>query len=289
MSDPTTAFKVVIPARYGSTRLPGKPLLNIAGKPMIGHVVERALASAAEEVVVATDDQRIAEACKDFEVEVVMTRVDHRSGSERITEVIERLGWGDEVVVVNLQGDEPDMPATLLDQVAMDLLAHPEVGMSTLATPIHDRAELFDPHLVKLVTDAKGCALYFSRAPIPWHRDSFLTEGLALPASVPFLRHIGLYAYRAGFLKRYLHWPPAPPELAESLEQLRVLYHGEKIRVALAERAPEPGVDTLADLDRAERTLLLGSRAPGLIPACAQPLPDPSKPNGDRAHRPPQS
>jgi 3-deoxy-manno-octulosonate cytidylyltransferase (CMP-KDO synthetase) len=255
MAEPACGFKVVIPARYGSTRLPGKPLLPIAGKPMIQHVVERARESAAEEILVATDDWRIADVCLGFGADVVMTKVEHRSGSDRITEVIERRGWGDEVVVVNLQGDEPAMPSALIDQVASDLAGIAGLGMSTLASPIRDRATLFDPHVVKVVTDAQGNALYFSRAPLPWHRDEFLIERADLPPSVTFLRHIGLYAYRAGFLKRYLTWSPSPLELAESLEQLRVLWHGERIHVAVAETSPGPGVDIASDLAQAEKHL----------------------------------
>ena len=254
-SDKPLGFKVVIPARYGSTRLPGKPLLTIAGKPMIQHVVERARESAAEEILVATDDRRIAEVCQGFGAEVVMTGSAHRSGSERITEVIALRGWGDGVVVVNLQGDEPAMSAALLDQVASDLAGIADLGMSTLAAPISDRATLFDPHVVKVVTDATGYALYFSRAPMPWHRDEFLADRAELPTSVAFLRHIGLYAYRVGFLKRYLSWAPSPLEVAESLEQLRVLWHGERIHVAIAESEPGPGVDTASDLARAEQHL----------------------------------
>lgn len=254
-SDKPRGFKVVIPARYGSTRLPGKPLLPIAGKPMIQHVVERARACAAEEILVATDDRRIAEVCQGFGAEVVMTGSTHRSGSERIAEVIELRGWRDDVVVVNLQGDEPAMPAALLDQVASDLAGIADLGMSTLAAPISDRATLFDPHVVKVVTDAKGFALYFSRAPMPWHRDEFLADRDELPTSVAFLRHIGLYAYRVGFLKRYLTWAPSPLEMAESLEQLRVLWHGERIHVAIAASEPGPGVDTASDLEKAERHL----------------------------------
>ncbi|MCG6897325.1 MAG: 3-deoxy-manno-octulosonate cytidylyltransferase [Thiocapsa sp.] len=255
MASGPCGFKVVIPARYGSTRLPGKPLLPIAGKPMIQHVVERARESAAEEVLVATDDQRIADACSGFGAEVVMTQATHRSGSDRITEVVERRGWADDVVVVNLQGDEPGVPPGLLDQVASDLAIIPALGMSTLASRIRDRETLFDSHVVKVVTDAGGFALYFSRAPIPWHRDESLGASEGLPTTVSFLRHIGLYAYRAGFLRRYLTWRPAPLELAESLEQLRALWHGERIHVAIAETQPGPGVDTVADLARAERHL----------------------------------
>ncbi|MFB1489620.1 MULTISPECIES: 3-deoxy-manno-octulosonate cytidylyltransferase [unclassified Thiocapsa] len=254
-SDKPLGFKVVIPARYGSTRLPGKPILPIAGKPMIQHVVERARASAADEILVATDDPRIAEVCHGFGAEAVMTGSEHRSGSERITEVIALRGWDDDVVVVNLQGDEPAMPASLLDQVASDLAGIADLGMSTLAAPIWDRATLFDPHVVKVVTDARGYALYFSRAPMPWHRDEFLANRPELPTSVPFLRHIGLYAYRVGFLKRYLDWAPSPLEMAESLEQLRVLWHGERIHVAIAVSEPGPGVDTASDLAKAERLL----------------------------------
>lgn len=248
-------FKVVIPARYGSTRLPGKPLLPLAGKPMIQHVMERAWASGAEEVVVATDDRRIQDACAAFGGEALITRADHLSGSDRVAEVIERRGWPEETVVVNLQGDEPTMPATLIDQVASDLVRRPEVGMATLAHPIGDTETLFDPHVVKVVTDAAGFALYFSRAPVPWHRDEFLGRRANLPGSVPFLRHIGLYAYRVGFLRRYVAWPPSPLELAESLEQLRVLWHGERIHVGVAREAPGPGVDTTEDLARAAALL----------------------------------
>lgn len=243
-------FKVVIPARYGSTRLPGKPLLPLAGKPMIQHVVERARASGAEEVLVATDDRRIQDACAAFGAEALITRADHHSGSDRVAEVIERRGWSEETVVVNLQGDEPTMPAALIDQVASDLARLPDVGMATLAHPITDSETLFDPHVVKVVTDAAGFALYFSRAPVPWHRDEFLGRRACLPGSVPFLRHIGLYAYRVGFLRRYVGWPPPPLELAESLEQLRVLWHGERIHVGVARVMPGSGVDTTQDLMR---------------------------------------
>lgn len=249
------AFKVVIPARYGSTRLPGKPLLPLVGKPMIQHVVERARESGADEVLVATDDRRIRDACAGFGAESVMTRADHRSGSDRIAEVIERCGWPDETIVVNLQGDEPTMPPALIDQVASDLAQRPEVGMATLAHPISDIETLFDPHVVKVVTDAAGFALYFSRAPVPWHRDEFLGGRAVLPGSVPFLRHIGLYGFRAGFLRRYVAWEPSPLELAESLEQLRVLWYGEPIHVGVAREAPGAGVDTTQDLARAAARL----------------------------------
>ena len=252
---PRDGFKVVIPARHGSTRLPGKPLREIAGKPMIAHVVERARESGAGEVVVATDHEGVRDACRLVGVDVQMTDSGHRSGSDRIAEVIAARGWGEETIVVNLQGDEPCVPPALIDQVAGSLERHPAVGMATLAHPIHDWDSLFDPHVVKVVTDASGFALYFSRAPLPWHRDEFLAKRSELPKSVPFLRHIGLYAYRAGFLRAFVGWEPAPLELAESLEQLRVLWHGERIQVALAAEAPGPGVDTAEDLARVEALL----------------------------------
>ncbi|GAB0148766.1 3-deoxy-manno-octulosonate cytidylyltransferase [Marichromatium gracile] len=245
-------FKVVIPARYGSSRLPGKPLLEIAGEPMIRHVVARACASGADEVVVASDDARILDACAGLGAATQLTATEHRSGTERVAEVIAARGWEADTVVVNLQGDEPCMPAALIDQVASDLAGCAGAGMATLASPIRRVEALFDPHVVKVVTDVEGFALYFSRAPLPWHRDEFLGSRASLPESVTFLRHIGLYAYRAGFLERYLAWPPAPLEVAESLEQLRVLWHGERIHVGIAERTPGPGVDTREDLGRAE-------------------------------------
>jgi 3-deoxy-manno-octulosonate cytidylyltransferase (CMP-KDO synthetase) len=251
-------FKVVIPARHASSRLPGKPLLEIAGKPMIRHVWERANRSAAGEVVVATDDARIAAACRAFGADVMETRLDHHSGSDRIAEVIERRGWDPETIVVNLQGDEPCMPPALLDQVAAGLAGRPGVGVATLAFPIADAETLFDPHVVKVVVDAGGLALYFSRAPIPWHRDAFQRSRAKLPDGVRFLRHIGLYAYRAGFLARYITWPPAALEIAESLEQLRILWRGENIHVGIAVVEPGPGVDTNEDLRRV--TELIGKK-----------------------------
>lgn len=243
-------FKVVIPARHASTRLPGKPLAEIAGKPMIQRVWERAGASGAAEVIVATDDAGIAAACRGFGAEVALTRSDHHSGSDRISEVIAARGWGPETIVVNLQGDEPCMPPALIEQVAAGLAGRPGVGVATLAYPISDADTLFDPHVVKVVLDADGQALYFSRAPIPWHRDAFHKGKTPLPRGVRFLRHIGLYAYRAGFLQRYVAWPRSPLEVAESLEQLRILWHGERIHVEIAAMEPGPGVDTPEDLKR---------------------------------------
>lgn len=248
-------FKVVIPARYASTRLPGKPLLEIAGKPMILHVYQRALESSASEVWVATDDERIAHAVEQGGGRACMTGSGHQSGSDRIAEVAEQQGWSDDSILVNLQGDEPLMPPELIDLVAGDMASHGQADVTTLAAPIRERERLFDPHLVKVVTDAAGYALYFSRAPIPWHRDEFLAGSERLPTSVGFQRHIGLYAYRAGYLRRYVGYQPSPLELAESLEQLRVLWHGGRIHVGITGIEPGHGVDTQDDLHRAERQL----------------------------------
>ncbi|WP_428604609.1 3-deoxy-manno-octulosonate cytidylyltransferase [Sedimenticola sp.] len=249
-------FKVVIPARYGSTRLPGKPLLKIHGQPMIQHVHRRAVESGAEQIIVATDDQRIADCVRGFGGEVCLTDPGHRSGTDRIAEVSKQYGWAEDEIIVNLQGDEPDMPSALLHQVAVDMDRHPDAVITTLAAELCERAQLFDPNVVKLVTDARGYALYFSRAPIPWDRDAF-ADLEAMPGQVQgYRRHIGLYAYRAGFLPRYIQWQPAPLELVESLEQLRVLWHGERIHVSDAAQIPGQGVDTQQDLD------LLNQREP---------------------------
>jgi len=251
-----TAFKMVLPARYASSRLPGKPVLDIAGKPMIQHVYERACESGASEVVVATDDERVAACAKGFGAEVCMTSSAHHSGTDRIAEVVKKLTWADDTIVVNLQGDEPCMPPQLVNQVAMDMASHTHADITTLFSKITDRTTLFDPHAVKVVTDAEGYALYFSRAPIPYHRDEFLSgQGNKLPQDVTFARHIGLYAYRAAFLEKFVSWPPAPLELAESLEQLRVLWYGGVIHVTEATVAPGHGVDTEEDLQRAIQQL----------------------------------
>ncbi len=241
--------KIVIPARHGSSRLPGKPLLDIAGKPMIVHVCERAL-EAGDAVFVATDDARIAAAVSDLPVTAVMTRADHASGTERIAEVADRLGWPDATRVVNLQGDEPLMQPQLIRQLAAALGDQDSAQMATLAAPIHDRAEAFDPHAVKVVLDRHGHALYFSRAPVPWHRDGFSQPQAPLADSFPWLRHIGIYAYTAGFLRRYINWPASQLESIEALEQLRILWQGERIRVLPVASAPHAGVDTEADLRR---------------------------------------
>jgi 3-deoxy-manno-octulosonate cytidylyltransferase (CMP-KDO synthetase) len=253
MSD-TPPFVVAIPARYGSTRLPGKPLQIIAGEPMVLHVARRALAAGAVEVVVATDHEEIAEALRGSGVRVVMTRSDHVSGSDRLAECAEQSGWPDDAIIVNLQGDEPLAPASGLRAVAA-ALATSDAPMATLATPIRSVAELFNPNCVKVVGSADRHALYFSRAPLPWARDAFALTQDELPDSVAFLRHIGIYAYRAGFLRRFAKLAPTPLERAESLEQLRALEHGHRIALRLAPEPFPPGVDTPEDLVRASVAL----------------------------------
>ena len=248
-------FRVVIPARYASTRLPGKPLADIGGRPMIEHVWRRARESGAEQVVIATDDVRIEEAARGFGADVCLTRPDHQSGTDRIAEVAERRAWPDATIVVNLQGDEPSMPAGLLRQVAGILASHPGAAIATLAVAIRNRGDLFDPNVVKVVADRHGHALYFSRAPIPWHRASFPGREGELPAGPAFWRHLGIYAYRAGFLRRFVGFTPAAVEECEALEQLRALWEGERIQVALASAAPGAGVDTPEDLERVRRLL----------------------------------
>lgn len=252
----TSGFVVAIPARMASTRLPGKPLAPIAGEPMIVHVARRALAAGASDVVVATDDARIAAALAGSGVRAVMTRADHASGSDRLAECASAFGWSDDTIVVNLQGDEPLAPASGIRAVAA-ALAKSEAPMATLATPVRTVEELFDPNAVKVVVDAGGRALYFSRAPVPWPRDAFAGRRDVLPPAMPFLRHIGIYAYRAGFLRRFAALPRTPLEQVESLEQLRALEHGFSIAVREAPEPFPPGVDTPEDLARVER--LLGS------------------------------
>ncbi|WP_287810601.1 3-deoxy-manno-octulosonate cytidylyltransferase [Pseudomonas sp.] len=249
------AFTVVIPARFSSTRLPGKPLQLIAGKPMVQHVWEQARKSAAQRVVVATDDARIVEACQAFGAEVLLTRADHESGTDRLAEVAQALGLAADAIVVNVQGDEPLIPPTVIDQVAANLAAHAEAGMATLAEPIEDVESLFNTNVVKVVTDLNGLALTFSRATLPWARDQFANDRDSLPAGVPFRRHIGIYAYRAGFLQDFVAWGPCWLEETERLEQLRALWHGVRIHVADAVEAPPAGVDTPQDLERVRRLL----------------------------------
>lgn len=230
-----TNFVVVIPARYASERLPGKPLRDINGKPMIQHVYERGQESRARELVVATDDRRIADACEAFRATVCMTGDQHRSGSERIAEVCDIMDWRDDTIVVNLQGDEPTMPASLIDQCAA-LLEDSDADIGTLASPIASPADFNNPNVVKAVVNSAGEAMYFSRSPIP-HEHADLA-----------LHHHGIYAYRAGVLRQLVAAPPAALELAERLEQLRALAMGMRIRVAIPAMRPGAGVDTEADL-----------------------------------------
>ncbi|MBP0938643.1 3-deoxy-manno-octulosonate cytidylyltransferase [Pseudomonas alliivorans] len=251
----TTDFTVVIPARYGSSRFPGKPLKVIAGKPMVQLVWEQARKSNAQRVVVATDDARIFEACEAFGAEVLMTRDDHNSGTDRLAEVATQLGLAADAIVVNVQGDEPMIPPAVIDQVASNLAAHPEAGISTLAEPIDDVAALFNPNVVKVSSDINGLALTFSRAPLPWARDALAVNRDELPAGVPYRRHIGIYAYRAGFLHDFVGWGPCQLENTENLEQLRALWNGVRIHVADALEALPAGVDTPEDLERVRRLL----------------------------------
>ena len=249
------SYIVVIPARYASTRLPGKPLADIGGKPMIRHVYERACESAAARVIIATDDIRIETACRDFGAEVVMTSADHASGTDRLEEVARKLDLDPRDRVVNVQGDEPLIPPQLIDQVADNLEAFPDAAIATLCEPITDTAALFNPNVVKVVADARGMAHYFSRAPIPWARQAWaggMTSGSAhpMPAGARYFRHIGIYGYRVSLLRAFVTWAPAPTEVIESLEQLRALYNGALIHVAEALVSPAAGVDTEQDLER---------------------------------------
>jgi 3-deoxy-manno-octulosonate cytidylyltransferase (CMP-KDO synthetase) len=245
------SFSALIPARLASTRLPRKPLADIAGAPMVVHVARRAALSGARQVVVAADDPSIVDACAAHGVRALLTRSDHASGSDRLAEACEALGLDGDAVVVNVQGDEPLIAPTLIARTAAALAEHSDCVMSTAAHAIHDEAEFRNPNVVKVVLDARGRALYFSRAPIPHWRDAPGTA--AVPTAPPALRHIGLYAYRAAFLRRFPTLPPAPLESCEALEQLRVLWHGERIAVHVTGQAPGPGVDTPQDLERVRR------------------------------------
>jgi len=244
-------FVVAIPARYAASRLPGKPLRQLAGEPLVLHVARRALTAGAREVWVAADDQRIAEALRGSGVHVAMTSTGHVSGTDRLAECARIAGWSDDTVVVNLQGDEPFAPAEGIRAVAA-LLRDTGAEMATLATPVADAEMLFDPNTVKLVQAANGDALYFSRAPLPWPRDAFARDRTQLPEGGHWLRHIGIYAYRAGFLQRFAAMPPGRLEQVESLEQLRVLEAGFRIAVTPTPALFPPGVDTPEDLARAE-------------------------------------
>ena len=245
-----TSFRIVIPARHASTRLPAKPLADIGGKPMIVRVLDRVRAAGAAEVWVATDHAEVRAAVEAAGGSVVMTRADHPSGTDRLAEVAQALGWQDEDIVVNVQGDEPLIDPAVVSQVAQALALDAEAAIATAAHPLGDAAEAFNPNVVKVVCDVAQHALYFSRAPIPWARDAWSQARDALPPGLPILRHVGLYAYRVGFLRRYAGLAPSPLEQWEALEQLRALWHGFRIRVLELEQAPAAGVDTFEDLER---------------------------------------
>ena len=252
-----TSYRVVIPARYASTRLPGKPLVDIGGLPMVVRVMQRALESTADTVVVATDDQRVADAVVAAGGDVEMTRAEHPSGSDRAMEVAERRGWHDEEIVVNVQGDEPLIPPAVIDQVANLLASAPGAGAATLSEPIDAVADVFDPNIVKVVASLSGRAIYFSRAPMPWHRDAFAD---APPSTLVgnWNRHIGIYAYRVGTLRRFVRLPQSGIEQTEALEQLRLLDNDIDIMVANAVAPVPGGVDTEADAARIRATLASG-------------------------------
>jgi 3-deoxy-manno-octulosonate cytidylyltransferase (CMP-KDO synthetase) len=251
-----TRFVVIVPARLASTRLPCKPLADIGGVPMVVRVARAAAASGAERVTVAADSAEIVDACSAHGVEALLTRADHASGTDRLAEAVELLGLADDALVVNVQGDEPLMPAAVVRRVAEALAQRSDCAVATACHPLHDAAEFFSPNVVKVVTDANGRALYFSRAPIPWSRDAFASGRDRLPPGLPARRHVGLYAYRAGFLRRFPQLPLAPLEQHESLEQLRALAHGFGIAVIELPEALPPGVDTPEDLERVRAMLL---------------------------------
>ena len=242
-------FHVIIPVRYDSTRLPGKALVDIAGKPMIQRVYENALNSKATDVVIATDDKRIADAAESFGATVCMTSSDHVSGTERLSETVLALGYEDDEIVVCLQGDEPLIPGKVISDLAEDLSEHNNVKVASVCQPMTDVDELFNPNVTKVVINQRGYALYFSRAPIPWERDTFTDKKEVLLNGHHF-RHIGLYAYRVGFLQEYLEWGPCDAEALESLEQLRILWHGGRIHMLVTKNNLPSGVDTEVDLKR---------------------------------------
>ncbi|MGH8234387.1 MAG: 3-deoxy-manno-octulosonate cytidylyltransferase [Rhodanobacteraceae bacterium] len=254
-------FIVAIPSRYGSTRLPGKPLRLLGGEPLIAHVARRARAAGAAQVVVATDDERVAAALCGSNVDVCMTRADHASGSDRLAECASLQGWCDDALVINLQGDEPFAPPAGIRTVA-EALRDDDALMATLAAPIESMEQWLDPNCVKVVRDVRGRALYFSRAPVPWARDALARDREAMPAGIPVLRHIGIYGYRAGFLKAFAKLTPTPLERSEALEQLRALEHGYPIAVRLTPEPFPPGIDTPDDLARAERAIGRGATPP---------------------------
>jgi 3-deoxy-manno-octulosonate cytidylyltransferase (CMP-KDO synthetase) len=244
------SFTVLIPARYASTRLPGKPLADIVGKPMVVRVAERARASGAARVVIATDDHRIVSAAQGHGIDAVLTRQDHPTGTDRLAEAAAKLKLDDRAIVVNVQGDEPLLEPTLIREVAEELRAHADASIATACHLIEDPQEAFNPNVVKVVRDHAGYALYFSRATIPWARDAFASGHEKLPLGLPLYRHYGLYAYRVSFLRHYPSLTPAPIERFEALEQLRAIWHGYRIAVKITAGTPAPGVDTEEDLAR---------------------------------------
>jgi 3-deoxy-manno-octulosonate cytidylyltransferase (CMP-KDO synthetase) len=251
-------FTVLIPARYSSTRLPGKPLSDLGGKPMVVRVAERAAASGAQRVVVATDDARIAQAVRAHGFEAVLTLADHPTGTDRLAEAADALALSDQVIVVNVQGDEPLLEPALMREVAETLAANGDAAIATACHAIDDPGEAFNPNVVKVVLDQRGYAMYFSRATIPWARDAFAGGQKAVPAGLPLYRHYGLYAYRVAFLRRYPSLAASPIEGFEALEQLRALWHGFRIVVRIARGAPAPGIDTPEDLERVRRLYAQG-------------------------------
>lgn len=247
-------FTVIIPARYASSRLPRKPLLDICGKPMIQHTWQQAIQAGATRVIIATDHEEIQQVAESFGAEVCFTSENHNSGTERLAEVVEKMAIADDEVIVNVQGDEPLIPPVIINQIAENLITS-KANMATLAVPLQTVEELFNPNVVKTLADKNGFALYFSRASIPFARDSFPDCDDDFVKQQNYLRHIGIYAYRAGFIKQYVNWQPTALEQLESLEQLRALWYGEKIHLDIAKQAPEVGVDTQEDLDKVRQIL----------------------------------
>ncbi|MEK9766166.1 MAG: 3-deoxy-manno-octulosonate cytidylyltransferase [Thalassolituus sp.] len=253
-----SGYKIVIPARYASSRLPGKPLIDLAGKPMIQHVYERAQSAGAEDIVIATDDDRIADVAHGFGADVVMTSPDHENGTERIAEVVAIKGWPEDTVVVNLQGDEPLIPKSLIELTAKGLLENSDAGMSSVCTPITTADDAFDPNVVKVVLNERHFAMYFSRAPIPWDRDLYKHGQDEVTSRLPVFRHIGMYGYRVSFLNAYSEMAPCAIELTESLEQLRALWYGVGIHMSVIDQAPGHGIDTPHDVERVSAILKAG-------------------------------
>ncbi|WP_281646957.1 3-deoxy-manno-octulosonate cytidylyltransferase [Parendozoicomonas sp. Alg238-R29] len=253
------SYTVIIPARFASTRLPGKPLADIGGKPMIQHVWEQASRSQASRIIIATDDEQVQGVAVRFGAEVCMTRADHPTGTDRLQEVVSKYGFSEDDIVVNVQGDEPLVPPAVIDQVAENLKACVQASVATLSHPVTEANELFDPNAVKVVSDLTGLALYFSRAPMPWDRDHFAASRDTVGNSALHQRHLGIYAYRVGLLNRFVTWGESPLEVTERLEQLRILWNGDRIHVAEACEAPPAGVDTEADLERV-RTVYAAQR-----------------------------